>query len=162
VDNKRAEELGIRNEQLSLFWVNVCTPVFFVFLRKMIRMTTSNPLPEKALRFSIHAVQVCQKMIKQREYVLSKQLLKSATSIGANIEEAKYAQSKRDFLSKMNIALKEASETQYWIKVIRASGYGSDEVWNPLATEAHELTALLVAITKTLKRKLQLENDDHC
>jgi len=101
-------------------------------------------------------------MIKQREYVLSKQLLKSATSIGANIEEAKYAQSKRDFLSKMNIALKEASETQYWIKVIRASGYGSDEVWNPLATEAHELTALLVAITKTLKRKLQLENDDHC
>ncbi|MEK7123188.1 MAG: four helix bundle protein [Patescibacteria group bacterium] len=124
-------------------------------------MAPNNPLQEKALHFAVAAVHACRILNQKREYVLSKQLLKSATSIGANIQEARFAQTKRDFLSKMTIALKEASETQYWITVIQASGSGSGINWQPLSSECNEITALLVSSTKTLKAKLQISNDYH-
>jgi len=82
----------------------------------------------------------------KKEYVISKQLLRSGTSIGANIEEAQAAQSKKDFLSKMAIASKEARETQYWLKLLIRSGYIEQ---NDVISDCDELVRLLTSIVKT-------------
>lgn len=119
-------------------------------------MVNSHPLREKALQLSIAAVHASHVLNEEREYVLSKQFLKSATSIGANLQEAKYAQSKLDFLSKMNIALKEAAETEYWIAIIQASNCGKSISWELLSQECHQIAAMLVQATKTLKQKLNV------
>ena len=88
---------------------------------------------------------------KKGETVMSKQLLRCGTSIGANVREGQYAQSKKDFISKMNIALKEAGETDYWIEVIHSTGYFTDEEYSSLDADNKELIRLLAAIVKTSK-----------
>ena len=80
---------------------------------------------------------------KKGETVMSKQLLRCGTSIGANVREGQYAQSKKDFISKMNIALKEAGETDYWLDVIRSAGYFSDEEYTSLDSDNKELLRML-------------------
>lgn len=86
-----------------------------------------------SFNFSLRVIVVYkQLMLNNREYILSKQLLRSGTSIGANVSEAKYAQSRKDFIHKMNIALKEASETEYWIRLLMDSEYLEKDVGNPL------------------------------
>ncbi|MBO5613517.1 MAG: four helix bundle protein [Prevotella sp.] len=90
---------------------------------------------------------------KKGETVISKQLLRCGTSIGANVREGQYAQSKKDFISKMNIALKEAGETDYWLEVIHSAGYFTDEEYSSLDADNKELLRLLAAIVKTSKEK---------
>lgn len=90
-------------------------------------------------------------MTEKKEYVLSKQLLRSGTSIGANVEEAIGGQSKRDFLSKMNIALKETRETNYWLRLIKESKLLDINLDSNLQ-ESKELTNILSAIVKTTKQ----------
>ena len=85
---------------------------------------------------------------------MSKQLLRSGTSIGANVREGLYAQSRKDFISKLNIALKEAGETDYWLEVIHSAEYFTDDEYQSLKSDNDELLRLLVAIIKTTK-----END---
>jgi four helix bundle protein len=80
---------------------------------------------------------------KKGETVMSKQLLRCGTSIGANVREGQYAQSKKDFISKMNIALKEAGETDYWLDVIHSAGYFSDEEYTSLDSDNKELLRML-------------------
>ncbi|AJD32061.1 four helix bundle protein [Clostridium sporogenes] len=81
----------------------------------------------KAFSFALDIIELYKNLtLKKREYVLSKQILRSSTSIGANIKEGINGQSKKDFLSKMNIALKEAEETEYWIELLRYSNYIDD------------------------------------
>jgi four helix bundle protein len=82
---------------------------------------------------------------------MSKQLLRCGTSIGANSRESKNAQSRMDFLNKINIALKEADETEYWLDIIHATGYINDEQYDSLLNDCKELIAMLVATVKTLK-----------
>ena len=89
---------------------------------------------------------------KRTEDALSKQLLRSGTSIGANVAEAEQAQSKPDFVSKMNIALKETSETKYWIKLLRATEFLSEKESNSLLADCVELEKILVSIIKTSKQ----------
>jgi len=89
-----------------------------------------------------------------KEYVMSKQLLRSGTSIGANVRESQHAQSDADFLSKMSIALKEADETSYWIHLLHDNGYISNEAFTSLETDIQRILRLLTSITKTLKNKL--------
>jgi four helix bundle protein len=84
---------------------------------------SENIVVEKSMQFAVNVVNTCKNLQKQKEYVLSKQLLKSGTSIGANIKEAIQAQSKKDFLSKINIALKEASESEFWIDLLIRTNY---------------------------------------
>lgn len=84
---------------------------------------------------------------------MSKQLLRSGTSIGANIREGQYAQSKKDFISKMSIALKEAGETDYWLDILHSANYFTDEEYDSLYNDNHELICLLAAIVKTAKGK---------
>ena len=81
-------------------------------------MKTENKIQELSFEFAIMVIELYKIMIEKKEYVLSKQLLRSGTSIGANIEEAIAAQSRRDFISKMSIASKEARETRYWIRLL--------------------------------------------
>lgn len=121
-------------------------------------MIHAHPLRSKALKLSIAAVHARRELDRERAFVLSGQLLKSTTSIGANREEAKYAQSTLDFLSKLHIALKEASETQYWLMIIRASNCTKDVAWDDLAHLCHEIAAMLVQATKTIKQKRQKDS----
>jgi four helix bundle protein len=86
-----------------------------------------------------------------KEYVLSKQLLRSGTAIGALVREAQHAQSRADFVHKMNLALKEANETAYWISLLNDTGYLSVEIFSSLNNDCEELLRLLVKIVKTSK-----------
>ncbi len=88
----------------------------------------------------------------KKEYVLSKQLLRSGTSVGANVAEAEQAQSRPDFVSKMNIALKETSETKYWIKLLKATDFLSEKESSSLLSDCVELEKLLVSIIKSSKQ----------
>jgi four helix bundle protein len=91
---------------------------------------------------------------KNREFILSKQLMRSGTSIGANVKEAEHAQSKADFLSKMNIALKEANETSYWLKLLKDTDYLSEGNFKKLNDSCEELISILVKIVVTTKKSL--------
>lgn len=90
---------------------------------------------------------------EKNEYVLSKQLLKSGTSIGANVKEAIQAQSQKDFLAKLQISLKEASETEYWLELIFRSEYLTKEQYDSINTNCLELIKILTSIIKTTKNK---------
>lgn len=89
----------------------------------------------------------------KKEYVMSKQLLRSGTSIGANVREAKRAQSTPDFYTKLTIALKEADETTYWLDLLHETGYLSQIEYDDVAKDCEELLRILVSATKTLKEK---------
>ncbi len=92
-------------------------------------------------------------MHSKHEYILSKQLLRSGTSIGANIAESEYAQSKADFISKLSIALKEAAETKYWLELLQDSGYLSVYETESIITDCVSIIKMLTSILKTLKSK---------
>lgn len=81
----------------------------------------SNVILDKSFQFSVSSVKYYRKAIKNNEYIILNQYLKSATSIGANVREAQHAQSKKDFINKMSIALKEANESEYWLKLLKES-----------------------------------------
>lgn len=110
---------------------------------------------EKSLAFAIRIVNLCKQFIEiKREYVLSKQLLRSGTAIGALIREAEHGQSKSDFLNKMNIALKEANETLYWLLLLKETEYLKQSDFDSLYADADELVKILVKIVKTTKTGL--------
>lgn len=90
----------------------------------------------------------------QKEYVLSKQMLRSGTAIGALVAEAHHAQSSADFLNKMNVALKEANETFYWLSLLRDTDYLSEQIYKSISIDCKELIALLVSIVKSVKSSL--------
>ena len=90
---------------------------------------------------------------KKKETIMSQQLLRSGTSIGANVREGQYAQSKKDFISKMSIALKEAGETNYWLEVLHSVNYLNEDEFNSLNMDNDEMIRLLTSIVKTSKEK---------
>ena len=106
----------------------------------------------KSKLFAIKIVNLYKDLTNnKKEFVMSKQLLRSGTSIGANVKEAVYAQSKLDFLSKMSIALKEASETEYWLELLKDTEYIDESTFNDIYSLNVELIKLLTSITKTSK-----------
>lgn len=106
----------------------------------------------KAKAFAVRIVKFVKFLDSEKhEYVLSKQILRSGTSIGANLHECRNAQSKTDFISKLNIALKEADETQYWLDILFESEIIEEAHFNSLSKELEELIALLTASIKTAK-----------
>ena len=110
-------------------------------------------IQEKSFSFAIRIVNLCRYLRdEQKEYVLSKQLLRSGTSIGANIAEAQQAQSRADFVNKVNIALKEAYETNYWIRLLHATQYLNTKEYESIIADCSELEKLLIAITKAAKK----------
>lgn len=107
-----------------------------------------NIIKEKTFNFSLSVIELYKKMLEQSEYVLSKQLLRSATSIGANVNEATAAQSRKDFISKMSIASKEARETNYWLHLIGASKIVNIDVSTGV-NSCNEIVRILTSIVKT-------------
>jgi four helix bundle protein len=112
---------------------------------------TSGPVREKSFQFSLAIIRLYKMMQDQREFVVSKQLLRSGTSIGANVEEGVAASSRRDFLHKMTIASKEARETAYWLRLLDASDLVEGLEVQAELKLADELVRLLTAIVKTTK-----------
>ena len=112
-----------------------------------------NVIKEKSFKFSIRIVKLYQYLTtEKKETVLSKQLLKSGTSIGANTREAMRGQSKADFYSKLNIALKEADETEYWIELLYETEYITKTQFDSIYKDCEEIIRLLVSITKNQQK----------
>ena len=89
---------------------------------------------------------------EKKEFILSKQVMRSGTSIGANVAESQQAQSRADFIAKLNIALKEASETNYWLRLLHATDYLSDAEFRSIQHDCEELERMLAAIIKTTRK----------
>jgi four helix bundle protein len=129
-------------------------------------MKGENVVLDKFFKFSLRVVRLYQHLCKEKkEYVLSKQLLRSGTSIGANINEAQAAQSKKDFIAKLSIASKEAREVQYWPQLLCETGYldTSEKYVQTMLDESLELVKLLTSIIKTTQAKSdspKLKNDE--
>ena len=109
-----------------------------------------NIIENKSFDFAIRIVNLYKYLcLKKREYVMAKQLLRCGTSIGANVAEAQKAQSRADFHTKMNIAMKEANESYYWIRLLHKTDYLSKKEFNSLEQDIKEIVAIITAICKT-------------
>jgi four helix bundle protein len=107
----------------------------------------------KAYVFALRMIKAYKYLTQeQREFIISKQMLRSGTAIGALIREAEHAQSKADFISKMSIALKEANETEYWLMLLKDSEYIDEKTFTSIHKDCDELIRLLVSIVKTSKK----------
>lgn len=119
-------------------------------------MKTENIIVDKSKAFAIRIVKLAQYLsLDKKEYVLSKQVLRSGTSIGANVKEAIRAQSKADFISKMSIALKEASETEYWLELLHETGYITENQFNSIIPECVEVIKIITSIINSAKKEVQ-------
>ena len=108
-----------------------------------------NVIEEKSFNFAVRIVKLCRWLSEQKkEFVLSKQLLRSGTSIGANVTEAQRGQSMADFNAKMNIALKEAYETDYWLRLLYHTEYLSVSEYESISNDSKEIVAILFSICK--------------
>ena len=117
-------------------------------------MAYSNVINEKSFNFAIRIVNLYKYLIEtKKEFVLSKQLLRCGTSIGANVSESKEAQSKKDFISKLSISLKEARETEYWLNLLKETNYLNINEYNSIFNDLGEIIKILVSIIKTSKEK---------
>ena len=117
-------------------------------------LNDSNAIVEKSFEFAVRTVNLWKYLAKvHKEFVLSKQLLRSGTSIGANVSEAQRGQSKADFNAKMCIALKEANETQYWLKLLYRTEFLTKTQFDSLDRDVSELISILTAICKTSRIK---------
>ena len=122
-------------------------------------MNKDNVIVEKTKAFALRIIKLYRYLREEKgEYVLSKQVLKSGTSIGANVKEGIRGQTKADFFSKMNIALKEASETEYWLDLLMESGYIENKHYSDIYEDCQEIIKLLVSITK--KQNAPNKEDD--
>ncbi len=111
-----------------------------------------NVIKNKSFAFALRIVKAYQFLSEKKEYVLSKQMLRSGTAIGAMVREAEQAESSADFVHKMAIALKEANETDYWLDLLHQSNYLDNGSFNSIKTDVTELLKLLTSIIKTTKQ----------
>ena len=115
-------------------------------------MLDDNNIKNKSFKFSIRIVNLCKYLTEaKKEQIMSNQLLRAGTSIGANIAESEFAASKKDFLNKLYIALKECSESLYWLKLLHKTEYLSVNEYKSIYEDCEELKKILVSSTKTLK-----------
>lgn len=119
-------------------------------------MKTENILKSKSFDFALRIIKCFQFLqSRKKEFILSKQLIRCGTSIGANIREAEQAQSKADFIHKLSVSLKETNETLYWLELLVKSEYINEKEFESIYSDAVELTKLLTAIIKTSKANLR-------
>ena len=112
----------------------------------------NNTIQDKSFSFAVRIVKLSRYLQEtQKEYVLTKQVMRSGTSIGANVSEAQQAQSRPDFINKLNIALKESYETDYWLRLLCETDLLSDEAFQSIIADCRELERLLISIVKTSK-----------
>lgn len=112
----------------------------------------SSPLQDKSKAFALEIIKICNEIkLSKRESVLTNQLIRSGTSVGANIREAIYAHGKADFIAKLQIALKECSESEYWLELLEESGYWADPT---ILEQCREVKRLLIASINTAKKNM--------
>ena len=117
-----------------------------------------NTVKDKSFAFAVRVVKLAKYLQgRQKEFVLSKQVLRSGTAVGALVREAEHAESRADFIHKMSIALKEANETLYWLELLRRGEYIGDQNFESVRSDSEELIKLLVAIVKSTKGALRSE-----
>jgi four helix bundle protein len=115
-------------------------------------MAERNVIKDKSFRFALRIVKLYQYLKDdKKEYVLSKQILRSGTAIGALVRESQHAESKADFIHKLSIALKEANETEYWIELLFQSGFIEEKSYQSIHIDIEELLKLLTSIVRTTK-----------
>jgi four helix bundle protein len=132
-----------------------------VCLNKKEGKMKNNAVLKKSKAFALRVIKLYQYLTKEkREFILSKQLMRSGTSIGANIREAVRGQTKPDFYSKLNISLKEADESAYWLELLCESNYINEKQFSSIYSDCNEIIALLTAITKTQKNKFGMRNSE--
>ena len=119
----------------------------------MSELEKKNALSDKSYQFALNIVNLYKKLSSEKEYVLSRQLLKSGTSIGANVAEANGAISNSDFSAKISIAYKESLETKYWLRLLKDSDYLEEENFQKLFESADELSKILFSILKSTRIK---------
>ena len=118
-------------------------------------MEKKNIIQEKTFLFAVRIVNFYRYLVDiKKEYVLSKQILRSGTSIGANIEEAIGGQSKRDFINKVSIAYKESRETNYWLRLLKATNYIDEKMFCSINKDCEEILRIITSIQKTSKTKI--------
>ena len=116
------------------------------------KRTIENPIRQRSFDFALLIVNVYKELkIEKREYILSNQLLRCGTSVGAMIREAEHAESKADFIHKLSVALKEANETQYWLELLNASEMIEKDLFDSLFDESDQIISILITIIKKLK-----------
>ena len=121
---------------------------------KMVMAMKENILIGKSIDFGARIIKLCKFLEKDRnERIISGQLLRSGTSIGANINEAQYGNSKADFIAKMHISLKETAETEYWLRLLFKSDYIDEKMFNSMINDCLELKKILIASLNTAKAK---------
>ena len=124
-------------------------------IRKIESGMKENIIATKSYSFALKAIKLYQHLTaEKREFVLSKQFLRAATSIGANVEESIGGQTEKDFFTKLNIAYKEARESHYWLRLLKDSNIITDDLADPLIADAEEIQRILGSSIKTLKTKL--------
>ena len=121
-------------------------------------MKTNNVIVDKSFNFSLEIISLYKILIERKEFIISKQLLRSATSIGANVEEAVAAQSRKDFIHKMSIASKEARETKYWIRLLEQSKLVETDYSSALINVDHILN-ILTKIVKTTSESTAVKTE---
>lgn len=120
----------------------------------IVQSDSRNGIAEKSFEFAVRIVNLSKFLTAEhKEYILSKQLLRSGTSIGANVAEAQRGQSHADFLAKMSIALKEANETHYWLKLLYRTSYLSKSQFDSMEQDIQEILSILMAICKTASQR---------
>ena len=110
-----------------------------------------NKLAELSMEFSVDIINLLRQLKESRETIISNQIGRSGTSIGANIYEAQYAQGKKDFISKLEIALKEASETGYWLELLHRTNYIDEQLYKSLSAKCTSMRVMLIASCRTAK-----------
>jgi len=117
-------------------------------------LKTDNIIEDKSFNFAIRIVNLYKFLKNKNEHIISKQLLRSGTSVGANVAEGIQGQSKKDFVSKLSIALKETNETKYWIRLLIATDYLEQKLGENLLFDLEEIIKILVAILKTSRKEM--------
>lgn len=117
-------------------------------------MKDESPIQRKSYTFALSIIKLCDKLKTENEYILAGQILKSGTSIGANVEEAIGAQSSKDFFMKITIAYKETRETMYWLRLLKDCDLISQDEASKMICDVQELLKLLGTIQKTVKRNM--------
>ena len=113
----------------------------------------NNVVREKSFCFAVRVVKLCDYLREaKKESVMTRQLLRAGTSVGANVAESEHAQSRADFTSKLNIALKEAAETDYWLRLLHETDYLSTKEFKSIIADCREIESLLASIVKTTKQ----------
>ena len=116
----------------------------------------ANIIHQKTYSFAIRIIKLRKYLIeKHKEFGLSEQILRSGTSIGAQVQESEHAQSKADFINKMSIALKEANETRYWLSLLNDTNYIEDAIFQSMHSDIDEIIKILASIVKTSKAGLK-------